>query len=154
MRTLILALIVCLLPPTAVIAAPTAPPTINMPSLTDMLAKNKGNVLVLNFFATWCPPCRAEIPALAKIGREYADRGVRIIGFSVDDDIKSVASFVSQMGMEYPVYMVGSDIAQAYRVSCIPHNALYSKSGNLILSEPGILDAATLKSLIEKLLEH
>lgn len=122
--------------------------------LTELLAKNKGKVVMLNFFATWCPPCRVEIPELIKTSKEYADKGVLIISLAVDEDTKLVAPFVKKMGMEYPVYLADRDITRAYRVSSIPHNAFYSKDGQLVLSEPGMADESMLKMVIDKLLSQ
>ncbi|MDR2820603.1 MAG: TlpA family protein disulfide reductase [Desulfovibrio sp.] len=155
MKNLLPLLLLCLLLPRGALSEPQVQvPTLHMPGLTDLLAKNRGKVLVLNFFATWCPPCRAEIPDLVKAGRAYADRNVQVIGLSVDENAKPVMPFVSRMGVDYPVYMAGSDVAQAYRVSSIPHNVFYDKNGNLVFSEAGVADDEMLKSVIEELLEQ
>ncbi|MDR1659323.1 MAG: TlpA family protein disulfide reductase, partial [Desulfovibrio sp.] len=107
----------------------------------------------INFFATWCPPCRAEISELSRAAREYAGNDVMFVGLSVDENPNKVESFVKNMGVGYPVYMAGRDITGAYRVSGIPHNAFYSKNGLLMISEPGVLDNPTLRMIINKLLE-
>jgi thiol-disulfide isomerase/thioredoxin len=138
--------------PCNVFAAP--PAELNLQNLADMLAKNRGKVVAINFFATWCPPCRAEIPEIVRTVSEYADKEIVFIGLSIDDDPRKVESFVKTMGISYSVYMAGRDITGAYRVSSIPHNAFYSKNGVLMISEPGVLDGATLKLVLNKLLEH
>lgn len=152
MKKFLLLFIFGLFTPCAAFALP--PAGLDLSGLTDMLAKNKGKVIAVNFFATWCPPCRTEIPEISRAVREYAGEGVMFIGLSLDEDPGKVESFVKNMKISYPVYMAGRDIAGAYRVSSIPHNAFYAKNGLLMISEPGILDHATLKMVIDKLLEY
>ena len=62
-------------------------------SLALLFVSHKGKAVMLNFFATWCPPCRMEIPDLVKIHEKYADKGVVIIGLSVDEDKNAVPGF-------------------------------------------------------------
>ncbi|MDR3358971.1 MAG: TlpA family protein disulfide reductase [Desulfovibrio sp.] len=152
MKHCFLFFIFSLLMPCAAFALP--PTGLDLNSLSDMLDKHRGKVIAINFFATWCPPCRAEIPELSRAVREYAGKGVIFVGLSVDEDPDKVESFIKNMGVNYPVYMAGRDITGAYRVSSIPHNAFYSKNGLLMISEPGILDNATLRMVIDKLLEY
>lgn len=152
MKKILLPLLLCLLLPCAAFA--DALPSLNLAGLTDLLAKNKGKVVVLNFFATWCPPCRVEIPDLVAVNKKYADKDVVIIGLSVDENTAPVAPFVKKMKMDYPVYLADRSIALAYRVSSIPHNAFYDRSGQLVLSEPGMADAEMLEMVINKLLDQ
>ena len=153
MKKVILALLLCLALPCSALAAPSVP-TLNLAGLTDMLAKNKGKVVMLNFFATWCPPCRVEVPDLVAVNKKYADKGVVIISLSVDEDSKVVAPFMKTMNMDYPVYMAGRDITKAFQVSSIPHNVFYAKSGQRVISEPGIADTEMLEMVFNKLLEQ
>ena len=72
------------------------PQTMDVNGLTSFLTRNKGKVVLVNFFATWCPPCREEIPALIKLNREYRDRGVVIIGLSCDDAAARLVAIASR----------------------------------------------------------
>ena len=153
MKKVILALLLCLALPCSAMAAPSVP-TLNLAGLTDMLAKNKGKVIMLNFFATWCPPCRVEIPELVSVRKKYSEKNVLIISLSLDEDAKVVPPFVEKMKMTYPVFMADRDIAKAFKISQIPHNAFYSKDGQLILSEPGMVDAEMVEMVFKKLLEQ
>ena len=153
MKKVILALLLCLALPCSALAAPSVP-TLNLAGLTDMLAKNKGKVIMLNFFATWCPPCRVEIPELVNVRKKYAEKDVLIVSLSLDEDAKVVPPFVEKMKMTYPVFMADREIAKAFRISQIPHNAFYSKDGQLILSEPGMADAEMVEMVFKKLLEQ
>ena len=153
MKKVILALLLCLALPCSSMAAPSVP-SLNLVGLTDMLAKNKGKVIMLNFFATWCPPCRVEIPELVSVRKKYAEKDVLIISLSLDEDAKVVPPFVEKMKMTYPVFMADRDIAKAFKISQIPHNAFYSRDGQLILSEPGMADAEMVEMVFKKLLEQ
>ena len=153
MKKVILALLLCLALPCSSMAAPSVP-SLNLVGLTDMLAKNKGKVIMLNFFATWCPPCRVEIPELVSVRKKYAEKDVLIISLSLDEDAKVVPPFVEKMKMTYPVFMADRDIAKAFKISQIPHNAFYSRDGQLILSEPGMADAEMVEMVFKKLLDQ
>ncbi|MEG2173054.1 MAG: TlpA disulfide reductase family protein [Desulfovibrionaceae bacterium] len=149
----LVALCVCLLPVWA-LAAPATPPTLNVPALRDMINMNKGKVILLNFFATWCPPCREEIPSLVALVQQYpADKFV-IIGISVDQDIKLVQPFVDKMGINYSVFMAAEDIPALYGVRTIPHNVVYDSKGTLAANAPGYASEADLKEFIDTLLEQ
>lgn len=71
-------------------------------SRTVTLSDYKGKVVILNFFATWCPPCRGEIPDFIDIQSEYASRGVAFIGVSMEK-AGTLKTFVNRMGINYPV---------------------------------------------------
>ena len=128
------------------------PQTMDVNGLTSFLTRNKGKVVLVNFFATWCPPCREEIPALIKLNREYREHGVVIIGLSCDDAAARVEPLIKKMGMDYPVFLAAKDLIAAFRVSSIPHNVFYDKDGSLLLSEAGMADERTLRMVIDKLI--
>ncbi|MBO4313298.1 MAG: redoxin domain-containing protein [Desulfovibrio sp.] len=152
MKKIFLALLLfCLCLPVSVHAV-QPPQTMDVNGLTSFLTRNKGKVVLVNFFATWCPPCREEIPALIKLNRQYRDRGVVIIGLSCDDAAARVEPLIKKMGMDYPVYLAAKDLIAAFRVSSIPHNVFYDKDGSLLLSEAGMADERTLKMVIDKLI--
>jgi thiol-disulfide isomerase/thioredoxin len=148
----ILLLILLVLMPCRVPAQP--PDKLNLRGFTDILTQNKGKVIAINFFATWCPPCRVEIPDFSRAAEEYAGKEIVFIGLSVDEDPGKVEEFVKKMEIRYPIYIAERDITGAYRVNSIPHNAFYSSKGQLMISEPGILDSATIKLVVDKLLNN
>lgn len=155
MKKIILPLLLCLLLPCAAFAASAAAvPSLNLAGLTDLLAKNKGKVIMLNFFATWCPPCQVEVPDLVAVNKKFAGKDVLVIGLSVDEDEKVVLPFMKKMGIDYPVYMAGRDITKAFQVSSIPHNVFYAKGGQRVISEPGIADTEMMEMVFTKLLEQ
>ena len=141
----------CLLLPFGVRAQEV--PNLDMEGLRNLLAQHKGRVVMLNFFATWCPPCRAEIAEIGRIYPDYEKKGVTLIGLSVDDDKSKVAPFVAKQGIAWPVYTVGADVARTYQIFSIPHNAMYDREGKLVLSEPGVADEQGLRSMFDELLK-
>src|SRR5437762_1420042 len=102
------------------------------------LASFKGKPIVLNFWATWCGPCRAEIPALVELQKQYAGEGkdVVILGISVDDSIDKLKPYASQMKMNYPV-LVGKDhedVQDAFGpLWGIPVTVFVGRDGNIAL---------------------
>src|SRR5512135_2308447 len=78
-------------------------------SLTDLAGKKlalsayRGTVVLLNFWATWCGPCREEIPSLVSLQEKYRNKGLQIIGISLDDDAAPIPAFYRQYKMNYPV---------------------------------------------------
>jgi len=94
---------------------------------------NKGNVVLLEFWATWCPPCRTSIPHLTEIARKYKDKGLTVIGITNEDEQKTKA-FVTQMGskMDYNVVVDSEESAYGeymnkYNIGGIPHAFLISQ---------------------------
>lgn len=128
--------------------------TVHIKDVNELLAKNKGKVVILNFFATWCPPCRDEIPELVKVSKAHKDGKVLFVGLSVDDvkNKAQVDTFIRKMNVNYPVYMAGKDLLLRFGIDSIPHNVFYDRQGNMVISQPGQCDAEDIKLVIEDLL--
>lgn len=151
MKRLSLALLLVLLLPALASAASLK--TLDVKGLDEVVAANKGKVIMLNFFATWCPPCRKEIPDLVKVHEKYADKGVVIIGLSVDEDKNAVPGFLQNLGVNYPAYMADSSVARAFGISSIPFNVFINKKGNVVLAGSGLVEHKDLVEIFDKLLE-
>ncbi len=97
------------------------------------LAQMKGKVVLVNFWATWCPPCRAEIPDLIRLQEKYSQDLV-ILGISVDKDgAKGVQEYSQEMGMNYPVIMGENQVVMAYGgIRNIPTSFIVDKQGDLV----------------------
>jgi len=102
----------------------------------------KGKALLVTFFATWCPPCRDEIPALIALQEEYQDQGFTVLGLSVDEDgAEIVKALLEKTGVNYPVLMADSAVAKGFGgVNGIPTSFLVDKSGNIVLRYIGYTD--------------
>jgi peroxiredoxin len=78
------------------------------------LADYKGKVVLLDFWATWCAPCKVEIPHFIAMQNKYGAQGLQIIGLSIDDEAKPVRQFYQKMGMNYPVALADETLAGQY----------------------------------------
>jgi thiol-disulfide isomerase/thioredoxin len=119
------------------------------------LSKYKGQVVLVNFWATWCGPCRVEIPALTSLYRDYKDRGFVVLGVSVDSEVSAIKPFARVMKMNYPV-LVGAgreDLSSAYGPFVgFPTSVLVARDGAVCVRHVGILSKAKLEEQIAALL--
>lgn len=151
MKKLLIALAILLLMPFCVQAGDV--PSLDSAGLNALLQKNKGKVVLVNFFATWCPPCRAEIPEIVDLRKRFPDDKLYIVGLSVDDTPEPLPAFMKETGINYPVYMAKKDITDAYNVTSVPHNAFIAPDGSVVISEPGMADARVLGQVTGDLLK-
>jgi thiol-disulfide isomerase/thioredoxin len=105
------------------------------------LAGSHGKVILLNFWATWCGPCREEIPDLIELQRKYKDR-LQIIGFSVDDDdAGAVKKVVDATGINYPVAMASAEVRMAYGgIGALPTSFVLDSEGRVVQKHEGLRD--------------
>ena len=121
---------------------------------TVSLSDFKGKVVLLNFWATWCPPCRAEIPDLIALQKEYGKRGLVILGISVDQGgVEGVRSFVNTAGINYTVLSANRTVVKAYGpIRGIPTSFLVDREGNIADRFSGYREKAVFEGAIRKLL--
>jgi peroxiredoxin len=98
------------------------------------LSSWRGRVVVLNFWATWCPPCVAEMPSLERLHRALGPEGLAVVTVSTDEDEEAVEAFVRRHGLTLPVLLdpAGRVAAQAYRVSSYPQSFVLDRHGVLL----------------------
>jgi thiol-disulfide isomerase/thioredoxin len=100
------------------------------------LASYKGKVVLLDFYATWCEPCRAETPHLVRLQQQYADQGLQIIGLNVggEDDRAEVPAYAKEFGIQYPLGFPEDEFADDYLGDnqSIPQTYLFDRNGNLV----------------------
>jgi len=118
------------------------------------LADFKGKVVILDFWATWCPPCRKEIPGLVTLQRKYQDKGLVIIGVSLDQQGPSVVKpFMRELGMNYRVVMGDEKIVSDYGgIEAIPTTFIIDRQGKVVTVHQGFTDNATFEAEIRPLL--
>jgi thiol-disulfide isomerase/thioredoxin len=109
----------------------------------------------VNFWATWCPPCRAEIPDFIKVYDTYKSKGLEIVGISLDDDGWSVVKpFVEKNKINYPIVLGDAEVAQQYGgIQGIPTTFFVNKDGNIVDHQVGMLTKAILEQKIKSLLK-
>lgn len=114
----------------------------------------KGKVIILDFWATWCPPCREEIPDFIALQNEYGKKGLQIIGIAVDrDGIKSVKPFYENMGMNYPVLLTDGKVESRYGgIRAIPTTFIIDKKGSIVKKYVGFQSKAVFEKEIKELL--
>jgi len=122
---------------------------------TWKLADQRGKVVVLNFWASWCIPCRAEMPAFERVWQRYRDRDVAFLGLSVTDTPSAARDFVSETGVTYPTALdEGEAIALSFRVTGLPTTLLIDRGGIVRHRWLGALDENRLVALIEDTLNE
>lgn len=130
--------------------------------LTDLAGKTvrsadlKGKVVILNFWATWCGPCRAEIPDFIALQKQYGSQGLVIVGASVDQaGPEVVKKFVQQQGMNYPVAVADSKMQDAFGgIEAIPTTFVIDRQGNIVGRHVGLTPKEDFESEIEPLLKQ
>jgi peroxiredoxin len=126
----------------------------DMAGRTVKLSDFKGKVILLDFWATWCPPCREEIPGLIELQKKFGDRGLVVIGVSLDDGgVDVVKPFINKLGINYPVLMGTEEVARKYGdIQAIPTTFIIDRAGNIAAGHEGLTDKATFESEIKPLL--
>jgi len=131
-----------------VLAVPPA-----QPPDTVSLADLKGKAVLLDFWATWCPPCRAELPIVDSVAAHYRDKGLVVIGVNTSDEEGLAAPFIKQHGYKYPIAFDGdATAARAYRADALPTLVVISRSGKIVASRQGMVEGAELERLVDKAL--
>jgi thiol-disulfide isomerase/thioredoxin len=116
----------------------------------------QGQVLVVNFWATWCAPCREEIPGFARLQERHGPRGLQFVGIAIDQADK-VADFSQEFRINYPLLIGGLESMELMReagnrTGVLPFTLIIDRGGKLISGEPGGLKESRLEQLIEPLL--
>ena len=115
----------------------------------------KGNVILLDFWATWCPPCKKEIPGFIQLYNTYKSRGLVVLGVSVDDSTSDVKNFVKQFKMNYPV-LIGhdrDDLLQAFApMPGYPTTFVIARDGRICFQHTGFVPLEQFEKKIKALL--
>jgi peroxiredoxin len=119
------------------------------------LADYRGKVVLVNFWATWCGPCEAEIPWFIEFEKKYKDQGFAVLGVSMDDDgWKSVRPYIASHKINYRV-MIGSEVvsAQFGEIESLPTSFVLDRAGRIASNHIGLVDKVDYQNEIVKLLE-
>jgi len=143
-------------------AAPAADPdlAIEFPDpegKSHRLDEWKGKVLIVNFWATWCPPCLKEMPEFVKLQDELGRKGVQFVGIAIDDE-ESVANFLASAPVNYPI-LIGQDGGADWaaelgnRMNILPFSAVFDRSGKLVQVQAGPFNRDDVQKAVSPLLE-
>ncbi len=124
-------------------------------TLTDLQGKTwtlkdmKGKVVLVNFWATWCPPCRKEMPDLESLYNRFKDQGFVILAISEDEETPKVAPFIAEHKITYPILLdPGSKVNNLFQVEGIPKSFVYDRDGKLVAQS---IDMRTQRQFLEML---
>lgn len=122
----------------------------NSVSLSDY----RGKVVLLEFWATWCPPCRAAIPGLETLYKKYKDKGLVILAVSMDNssDWEFVKSFIKDYRMTYPVLKGTEEVSALFHVRAIPLLLVLDKKGSIVKQHVGFVYEDALEKDVQELL--
>jgi thiol-disulfide isomerase/thioredoxin len=128
------------------------------------LASYKGKAVLINFWATWCAPCKIETPWLVELRNQYASQGFEILGVSTDDldlgdkqklreEKQEIARFVQQMHMPYPVLIDGDSLSKPYGgLDALPTSFFVDREGKVVAAQLGLTSKAEIEGNIRKAL--
>src|SRR6185369_4461609 len=118
------------------------------------LADLKGKVVVINFWASWCGPCRDEAPALQNIAEKYQDKGVVVLGVAYTDTEKGAKAFMSEFGQTYPNGLdIGTKISEMYAITGVPETFIINRKGEVAGFMMVPITEQSLSANIDKVLE-
>ena len=113
-----------------------------------------GKIIFLNFWATWCPPCKKEIPAFIELQKAYGDQGLQIISIAIDEE-EDVREYAKEMGMNYPIFATpteGSMLAKRYGngIGVLPYTVIINRDSEISNTFLGELSKKRAKELLEE----
>jgi thiol-disulfide isomerase/thioredoxin len=115
-----------------------------------------GKVLLINFWATWCPPCRKEMPAFVELHEQYGGQGFEIVGIAIDDAV-AVRDFIDTLGVDYPILIGELDASEVSRLygnhlGALPYSVLVDRASKIRFIQPGELTHDVLERELRALL--
>ena len=139
-----------------VIAGHLPAPDFSLPRLTGErlnLSDYRGKIVLLDFWATWCDPCRGEIPRFVDLQTRYGSQGFQVIGVSMDDGPEPVRDFYQRFGMNYPVVMGNAKVGELYGgILGLPIAFLIGRDGRIYAKHVGAADMSVLEKELTSLL--
>ena len=119
----------------AAVATQAAAPDFTLKSMNGpnlRLAEQRGRVVMVNFWATWCGPCRQELPQLNRLYEKYRSAGLVVLGVNLDDDQRKANDLAGQLGLKFPVLLdTDKAVSRLYGVSAMPSTLLIDRDGKV-----------------------
>ena len=119
------------------------------------LADLRKRAVIVDFWATWCGPCRASMPHLSAMQSRYEKRGLTVIGLSVDENgPQDVRQFANKLGVKFPLAMANDDVLDAYGpIRSIPTTFFINRNGDIVRRVVGYIDGETMEGYVKEILE-
>lgn len=120
------------------------------------LANYRGQVVLVNLWATWCPPCKAEMPAFESYYRKYRDEGFVVVAINDGDPTPDVVQFVEDYGLSFPVWLDPRYIAteQAFKTLNLPSSFVIDRTGTIVLSWVGGINSKSLERYVTPIIKE
>lgn len=119
----------------------------------NIIESNKGKVLIINFWATWCSPCVKEFPGLMNLRREFTEDDLTIVGISMDYGARPVENFVKLNKVNFPILIDDESIGSMLDIKSIPRTLIYNRAGEQILDHLGFISEESFRHIVERLLQ-
>ena len=133
-------------------------PDFDLPALDGkslQLSGLRGKAVLLNFWATYCEPCKVEMPWFVELQKEYGPQGFQIVGVANDDaSTEEIAKFARDMGINYPILIGKDSVSDSYKVSVLPTTFFLDRDGKLIAREFGLQSRSVFVDHIKKALSQ
>jgi peroxiredoxin len=134
-----------------------AAPDFSLPTTTGQtmkLSDFQGKAVLLNFWATWCEPCKVEMPWFVELQKKYGPRGLQVVGVAMDDaSPKEIAAFAQKMGVNYPILIGKEEVGAQYGgIEYLPSTYYISRNGKVIDHAFGLVSRSEIEANIEKAL--
>jgi peroxiredoxin len=134
-----------------------AAPNFDLPTLDGRrvkLSDYRGKAVLLNFWATWCSPCKVEMPWFVELQKKYGNDGLVILGIAMDDsDAPKIAQFASEMGVNYPVLLGTDQVSEQYgNVEFLPTSFYIDRDGKIVGKGTGLLGRNEIEDNVRKAL--
>jgi cytochrome c biogenesis protein CcmG, thiol:disulfide interchange protein DsbE len=126
-------------------------PSLPGPSLS--LSSLRGKAIYLNFFASWCPPCNEEAPSIDALARNYATRGLEVVGVDVLENARKAESFRDEHHLVYPIVVDSGTLRDQYQVNGLPVHVFIDRDGVVAKIVVGELSPAQMRTDVERLLQ-
>jgi peroxiredoxin len=118
------------------------------------LSDYRGKAVVLNFWATWCVPCKKEMPWLIAFQKQYGPQGLVIVGISMDSSTEPVRPFAKKLGVNYPILFGNQSVADQYWVKGLPVSIFIDKAGRMTDQVPGMPTRSLMENEIKLALKN
>jgi peroxiredoxin len=133
-------------------------PDFTLPDLASnavSLSALKGQVVLITIWATWCPPCRAEMPTIQATYEQYHGRGFTVLAINQAEDSRSVAAFMQQYGLTFPALLDSeSTVSQSYQVRALPSSFFVDRSGIVRVVYRGPMPRSIISGTVERLVQE